>query len=209
MLTSAIRPASPATAPSPARGRAGEPRCHGALPGKSPRRPHALRRHQPGTAPQASPVLLKQSSTIRAPTPNHASASPCSLPPLAPKPPQPARPQVAPPDRSAPRARSQVALGNALVREVVLRIAWGEPHPTTELYFAPAPPPVIARSGRKRGTRLSAACCRHAACPHGSAHRKRRGNPEDHSPTTLLRVILPSCHSERSEESLSMVHNAP
>ena len=32
-------------------------------------------------------------------------------------------------------ARSLVALGNALGSEVVLCIAWGKPHPTTELYF--------------------------------------------------------------------------
>src|SRR5690606_41300361 len=34
------------------------------------------------------------------------------------------------------RARSQVALENALVREVALRIAWGKPHPTAALYCA-------------------------------------------------------------------------
>jgi PAS domain S-box-containing protein len=38
---------------------------------------------------------------------------------------------------------------------------------------------VIARSGRKRGTRPSATCCRHAAGPDSRALRKRRGNPED------------------------------
>src|SRR5690606_15893325 len=37
----------------------------------------------------------------------------------------------------------------------------------------------------------------------GRALRKRRGNPEDLPPTTLPRVIRPSCHSERSEESSS------
>jgi oligopeptide transport system ATP-binding protein len=36
----------------------------------------------------------------------------------------------------SPPARSQVALGNALGSEVVLRIAWGKPHPTAELHFA-------------------------------------------------------------------------
>jgi hypothetical protein len=53
------------------------------------------------------------------------------------------------------------------------------------------------------GTGPSAARCRHTAGLHCRALKKRRGNPEDPSPTTLPRVILPLCHSERSEESNS------
>src|SRR5690606_647932 len=73
-------------------------------------------------------------------------------------------------------------------------------------FNAPPPPPVIARSGRKVGTRRSAACCRHATRPDSRALRKRRGNPEDFSPTPLPRVIPPLCHSERSEESYSSIN---
>jgi hypothetical protein len=54
-----------------------------------------------------------------------------------------------------------------------------------------------------RGTRPSAASYRHVAGLDSRALRERRGNPEDLSPGIPPRVILPLCHSERSEESLS------
>jgi hypothetical protein len=57
------------------------------------------------------------------------------------------------------------------------------------------PAPVIARSGRRRRTRPSAASYKHPANPDSRALRKRRGNPEDLPPTPLPisfcpRVIL-------------------